>query len=204
MYSGGSGGGAGFVARRGEFFREFFDETLRRPGAGFAEGADGSAGDVVGDGLERVRILHDAAAEQHAVGDLLHPERAFAARRALAAALVRVEFVDVVQRPDHVARVVHHDHAAGAGHRAGGGERIEIHRDFIDRHFAFDVDAVGLLSLSLKRLVGAQDFRRAAAGNDGLERSALLAGRRHVVDQLAHRDRADFDFEITGTSARRR
>ena len=105
---------------------------MGRPGARFAERADRAPGDIVGDGLQRVGILRDPAAEQHAVGDFLHPKRTFAARRALAAALVRIKFVDVVERPNHVARIVEHDDAAGTGHRAGRGERIEIHRDLID------------------------------------------------------------------------
>ena len=132
VYSGGSGGGMGFCARDGKFFREFFDKTLRRPGARFAKRANGAAGDVVANGFQCFWIFHHAAAAQHAIGDFFHPERAFAAGGALAAALVRVKFVDVVQRPDHVARIIHHDHAAGTGHRTCGGERIEIHRDIVD------------------------------------------------------------------------
>ena len=78
-------------------------------------------------------ILLRAAAREHAVGDLLHPERAFAARRALAARFVSVKFVDVIQRLDHVARVVHDDDAAGARHGTRRRERIEIHRDIFER-----------------------------------------------------------------------
>ena len=67
VYSGGSGGGNWFLRAGGEFFRKFFDKTLRRPRARFAERANGAPGDVVADRLERVRILRHAAAEQHAV-----------------------------------------------------------------------------------------------------------------------------------------
>ena len=49
------GGRNGFLAALVEFVPEFFHETLGRPGAGFAESADGSAGDVVGDVLQRCR-----------------------------------------------------------------------------------------------------------------------------------------------------
>ena len=78
-------------------------------------------------------------------GDFLHPKRAFPAGRALAAAFVSIKLVDVVEHPDHVARIVQHDHAARAGHRTGRGERIEIHRNLVDRHFS--------VRLSIRRAV---------------------------------------------------
>ena len=40
-----------------EFVGEFGEETLGRPGAGFAEGADGAAGDVVGDVFQILRVV---------------------------------------------------------------------------------------------------------------------------------------------------
>src|SRR5205823_4033598 len=46
------------LGARRKFIPEFFDETLRRPGAGFAKGANGPAGNVVGDALESVGILN--------------------------------------------------------------------------------------------------------------------------------------------------
>ena len=70
-----------------------------------------------------------------------------------------------------------------------GISSIDISRSIVEPSAAF---------LQLEAFVRAQDFRGAAAGNDGLELAAGLAGHRHVVDQLTHRDRADFDLEIAG------
>ena len=64
-------------------------------------------------------------------------------------------------------RLVHHDHAARPGHRAGGHERVEIHRH---------VD-----------LVGGQNLGRETAGNDGLELFSV-AHAAGFGDQLAQRD----------------
>ena len=181
-----------------EFVSELRDEALGGPGAGFAEGADGPAGDVVGDGLERVGVALHAAAGEQAVGDFLHPERAFAAGGALAAALVGVKFVDVIERPDHVAGVVQDDDAAGAGHRADGGEGIEIHWDVLEADLAFGHRAVGLFLLDLVTLGGAQHLGGRAAGDDGLDLAARLEAAADIVDQFAHGERADLDFEIAG------
>ena len=49
---------------------------------------------------------------QHSLCDFLHPERTFAAGRALAAALMRIKLVDVVECPNHIPGIVHHDDAA--------------------------------------------------------------------------------------------
>ena len=130
-YSGGVGGGMRLRRARLEVALELGQETLCGPRAGLAKGANGAARDVIRHVFQRAGIAFHAAAGQEAVGDLLHPERALAAGGALAAALVRVKFVDIIQRPDHVARVVQHDHAAGAGHGAHGRERIEIHDDVV-------------------------------------------------------------------------
>jgi len=77
----------GTVAERMAFklVFEFADEALHRPRAGFAERADGFPGDVVGDIGEQRDVVRMAATRGEPVGDLLHPERAFAAGRALAA-----------------------------------------------------------------------------------------------------------------------
>src|SRR5262249_4515978 len=97
------GWGNGFLGTRREFLREFFDKTLRWPRAGFAKCTDGAPRDVIADGFQCFRIFHHTAAAQHAIGDFLHPKGAFPAGCALAAALVRVKLIDVVQRPNHVA-----------------------------------------------------------------------------------------------------
>src|SRR6266480_1965301 len=101
---------------RGKFFRKFLNEALRWPGAGFAERADGPASDVIADCFQSFWIFGHATAAEHSVGDLLHPKRTFPARRALATALVGIKLVDVVERPNHIARVIQHDDAAGSSH----------------------------------------------------------------------------------------
>ncbi len=65
-----------------------------------------------------MRPLPCGDALDHAV----EPARAFAARRALAAAFVHVEVRQAQQALDHAAGVVHHDHRARAEHRAGLGD----------------------------------------------------------------------------------
>ena len=109
-----------------------------------------------------------------------------------------VKFVDVVQGPDHVARFIEDDDAARTRHRSGGGEGIEIHRDFVKRHFLFGHRAVRLFQFEFETLVGAQNFRRTSAGNDGLDLPPVTRAARHIVNELTHRDRAHFDLEITG------
>src|SRR5204863_9622111 len=103
----------GLLRASSEFFGKFLNKTLCRPGTSFAKSANCAPGNVVADRFERLRIYGDTAAAQHSVGDFLHPERAFPARCALAAALVRIELVDVIERPNHIACSIEPDNAAG-------------------------------------------------------------------------------------------
>ena len=95
------GGGAG------KLLGKFAEKALGRPGASFAKGANSSTGDIVGNTLEHAWILGPAASRQHSRRDLGHPETALAARGALPATFVGVELIQVIQRPDHIARVIH-------------------------------------------------------------------------------------------------
>src|SRR6266704_1777496 len=112
----------GFFCAGGEIFRKFLDKTLGGPGAGFSEGADSAAGNVIRYRFQSRWILHHAAAEQHSIGNLFHPERALTAGGALSTRFVGIELVNVVKSPDHVARVIQHNDAARARHRAAGGK----------------------------------------------------------------------------------
>src|SRR5208282_3411393 len=67
------------------------DEGLHGPRRCFTEGANCLAVDVIGDVPQQIDILRPAMTVFDAVEHFLHPQRAFAARRALAAGLVRVE-----------------------------------------------------------------------------------------------------------------
>src|SRR5471032_463887 len=73
----GVGGLRGFLRLgiRLELVAEFQNETLRRPRARLAEGADGAAGDLVGDTLEQRTVLGAGGAMHHAARDFLHPQR---------------------------------------------------------------------------------------------------------------------------------
>ena len=102
--------------------------------------------------------------------DLLAPARALAARRALAAALVDVELGDAQRQLDDAGAVVDRRHGARAGHRAGRGDRLVVESG---------VD-----------LVGQQDRRGGAAGDDRLERAAVRHAAAVALDQVAQRRRS--------------
>ena len=57
-----------------------------------------------------------------AVEHFLHPQRAFTARCALAAGLVRVKLCDIQRALDDVDRIIEHNDTTRAGHRAGLAE----------------------------------------------------------------------------------
>src|SRR4029453_4883778 len=105
-----------------KLFWKFFDKTLRRPRACFPKRANRAPGAVVSDTFERFWVFRNTAATQHAVGDFFHPKRTFPAGRALAAALMGIELIDVIECPHHVARIIEHDHAAGTSHRTRCGK----------------------------------------------------------------------------------
>src|SRR5438093_4956683 len=72
-----------------KFVLKFRHEALHRPGARFAEGADGPpAGDIVRDAEQIIRVALAALAVRQAMKRLAHPERTFPARGALAATFV--------------------------------------------------------------------------------------------------------------------
>ena len=173
---------------------EFPDDRLHRPGRRFAEGADRAAVDLIGHAFQRVDVGRAGFSGDEAVGNLLHPGRTFAARRALAAGFVGVERVQIVEHPRHLAGVVEHDHAAGACHRATRRERVEVHLDVPE----IEILGRAVRALEFENLVTFQDLRRRTTGNDSLEFAPVLWSAAHVVEQLAHRDLADLDFEITG------
>ncbi len=106
-----------------------------------------------------------------------------------------VELVDVVEHPRHPARVVHHDHAARAGHRAAGCEGVEIERDFLEGNLAgVLVRGAGHLEL----LVAAHDLGGRAARDHGLEGAAGLRSAAEVVEQFTHRHFAHLDLIVAG------
>src|ERR1035437_5949375 len=184
-----------------KFVFELRYETLHRPGAGFAERANrAAAGNVVGDLHEVIRVLLAAFAVRETVQRLAHPERTFAAGRALAAAFVRVKFGKVRERPDNIHAVIHHDDRARTAHRTGGGKRIKIVRQI--EHVGLDQNlfTLGVLFLELKFFTGLQNFRGRTAGNNRFQLAPIAqsAAKFRVVDEFANRRLTDFDFVVAG------
>src|SRR5687768_18424177 len=74
-----------------ELVAEVLDEALHRQRRGVAERADSAPGDVVGDVVKELQVLHAALALLDAMHDAVEPAGALAAGRALAAGLLEVE-----------------------------------------------------------------------------------------------------------------
>ncbi len=117
----------------------------------------------------------------------------------MAAAFVGVELVQVVEGPDHVTRVVHDHDAAAADHGASGLERGGIHREIQERSFLVDHLSIGAFDLEFENLAGAEDFGRAAAGDDGLEGASGFEAPADIVDEFAESDCAAGEFVEAGT-----
>src|SRR5580658_10515783 len=180
-----------------ELVAELGDEALRRPRARLAEGAYRPARDLVGDALQERAVPGPSLAVDHAGRDLLHPERALAAGRALAAALVGVECVYVAERLDHADRVVHDDHAARPAHGADHRERVEVHRDVLDAPVVLDHLGAGL-ALALVALPEPEHLGGGPPGDHRLERAPGKRAAAHLVQELAHRHLADLEFVVAG------
>ena len=173
---------------------------MGRPGACFAERANGAACDVVGDVFKVLRIVRACALVDDAGGDLGHPEAAFAAGGALSTAFVGVELVQVVQGPDHVARVVHDHHAAASHHGASGLEAGGIHRQIEKRGVLVDHLSIGTFDFEFKNLAGSEDLGGTAAGDDGLEGAAWFESTANIMDQLAESHSAAGEFVEAGAN----
>ena len=202
--------GPAFLVRRApgdEFILELGHEALHRPRTGLAKGADrASARDVVGN-LDQVIGVNLAAFPMgEAMQGLGHPERAFAAGGALAAAFVRVKLRDVRQRLDDVSGIVQHDNRARTRHAAGGDERVEVIRQIEHLHLLLGLLAVQAPALELELLPGLEDLRRRAAGNDCLQLPPLpqAAAKSGIIDELPNGDFAHLNLVIARASARGR
>src|SRR5260221_12731351 len=77
-------------------------QALHRPGGAVAESADGVAFDLLGDFHQHADLALLGAALRHAREHAPHPAHAFAAGRALTAALVLVEIRTARHRPHDV------------------------------------------------------------------------------------------------------
>src|ERR1700684_984416 len=106
---------------------EMRDQALDRPRRGIAERADGVALDLFCHLQQHVDLALVGASCPPRDQPPPHPPRAFAAWRALAAALMLVEIGDPRDRPDQVGRFVHHDDGGGAETRAQLAEAVAVH-----------------------------------------------------------------------------
>src|SRR5208283_4352668 len=103
------------------------EEALHRPRGRIAQRADRVALDAIGDIHQQPQILAAPLAGEDALQHPIQPARAFAARRALAAGLRRVEARQPLERTHHARRLVHDNHGAGADGGAGFLYLIVIH-----------------------------------------------------------------------------
>ena len=78
--------------------------------------------------MRLVDVVRPAAALEQLGQDRVRLHRADAARHALAARLVAEEPQHVRRGGEQVRALGHHDQRAGAEHRAGLGERVEVER----------------------------------------------------------------------------
>ena len=158
------------VDARLDLVTEMRDQALDRPRRSVAERADGVALDLLRHFEQHVDFALVGAAFGHAAQDAPHPARAFAAGRALAAALVLVEIGNAGNRPDQIGRLVHHDHGGGAEAGAKLAEAVEVHRRVDD-------------------LLGRHHAHRRAAGDHGLQVVPAAANAAAMpLDQFAERN----------------
>jgi hypothetical protein len=151
-------------------WRKWRKRPLDRPGGRVAEAADGVAFDLGGDVEQQVDLGHLGFAGDHPLHDPPHPAGAFAARRALTAALVLVEIGRARDGADQVGVLVHDDHGAGA---EAGTPRLQVLVGH-ERFFA---------------LLGRDHADRDAARDHRLQVAPAAADAAEMVlDQLLHRD----------------
>src|SRR3954447_1748859 len=106
---------------------EVANQALHRPGRSVAERADGVTLDFLGDVQQQVDLLQLGTALRHPRHHPPQPAGSFAARRALPAGLVHVEFRQPRDRPYHVRGPVHHYHARGAEAALYLPQAVEVH-----------------------------------------------------------------------------
>src|SRR5688500_7659425 len=85
-----------------------FDERTHRHRRRVTEGANRSALNVVGQRIQKIKILGTPLTMFDPVNDAVEPPGAFAARRALAAAFFVIEIGKSLGGLDHAACFVHH------------------------------------------------------------------------------------------------
>src|SRR3984885_10023838 len=127
--------------------------------------------DLLGDIEQHVDLAFLRATLDYTLHDTPHPPRAFAARRALAAAFVLIKIRQTRDGADDVGRLVHHNCRSCAEAGLELGERVEV-------HWAID------------NLSGGNEPHRRPTGNDSEQ---IVPAAPHAAtmlfNQLAERDR---------------
>src|SRR5450432_2705255 len=147
-----------------KLFAELLYERNGRHRGRVAEWAERAAHHVLGEVLDVVDVLGDAAAGVEAGQRLLEPVGALAAGDAPAAAFVLVKLHGPQGELDHAGGLIEHHDAARAKHAAGLADLVEIHAD---------VD-----------LAGQQAGGRRPAGDHGLELFSVGDAAAHFVDHF--------------------
>src|SRR5688500_1098715 len=111
-----------------ELRAEFLDSRNDWNSARIAEHANRRAGHQVREIQERVEVFHRPLPVADSLEDLRRPRGAFAALRALSAALMGKEAREPGDDPHHRLFVVDDDDAAGAEHRPLSDEALVIHQ----------------------------------------------------------------------------
>ena len=146
---------------------EMLYRAQHRIGRGLTQGTEGGITHHPGQLLQQLDVALLPFSFADPVQYAEHLPYALAARHALAAGLPGEEVEEIPGYVHHAGVLVHHDHAAGAHHRAGLIELIEIHREV--------EEAVG------------QNPSRRPAGLNRLEPLALLDAAPDIVDYPAQR-----------------
>src|SRR5436190_21314250 len=162
--------GVGSLDIRFQLGPELFDAILDRPGCAVGEAADRRAGhdtDRVANLGEQVEVLQSAATGFDARHHLRGPTCPLAARRALAAALVREETATVEQKIHHARLLVHDD------------DRSRAEAEAAEFSWAVEIErAVEFFS-------GEQTHAN-AAGNCGLGLAPLPDAAAEAINQLGY------------------
>src|SRR5579859_2531141 len=149
-----------------EFVPPLLHDADGRQCGGIAERAESAAQHVLGKFADHVDVFGAAKPGMEALEHFAEPGGSFAARDAPAAGFMRVKMHDPARHIDHAGVFIHHDHAAGAEHRAGFGDGVVIHGQI--------------------NFVGGEDRARTAAGNHRFEFFAVGNAAGHFVDELFH------------------
>src|SRR5208283_2740311 len=155
------------------------DQPLYRPRGAVCQRADRMTLDLVRNVEQHVHLCYRGVALDHALHDPPYPPETLAARGALAAALMLVEFRQPRDRLHDVRRFIHHDDRRRAESTLDGDEAVEIHQHRLADRLRY------------------YRYRRAARNDREEVVPAAAYPARVPLDQLAQRDAHRF-LDIAG------